>query len=120
MKKIILPILIAMLLGYGSANYLLKEYNKDYDNYELVYFLQDKEGNNIGITSKEKIANKIKEIYKEKNIFVYVKEKNISDKSFYTSLEQYDILLENSKTYEEIEAILKTIIATYEERMVNK
>ena len=34
-------------------------------------------------------------------------------------IKQYDVLLESSKTVEEINSVLKTVLATYDEIMTN-
>ena len=51
---------------------------------------------------------------------LFIKNVRIENKDFLTELEQYDILLENSKSLDEVNAVLKTILATYEERVLNK
>ena len=140
MKKVLLPILWAVFFGFLCARYLIIEYDRDvYANTTKVYFLQvdsldkvnnisnkllvkenDKDYLYIGITGNIDLANRIKKNYKENDISVSIREKQISQKDFITELEQYDILLKNSKTFDEINAILKVILATYEERVLNR
>ena len=139
----LIPILSAILLGYLCASFILIKYDntKEINNSKIVYFIQrgvyknienskddladisnklilkedDKYYVYIGITYSKKTALKIKDIYKENNIETYIKEKSITNKEFLLELEQYDILLKNTKTKEELESILETIIATFEE-----
>ena len=143
----LIPILTAILLGYLCASFVLVKYDNSTEitNNKKVYFIQrgvykniesskddlvnipnklvikedDKYYVYIGITYTRKMADKINKIYKDNNIDTYIKEKNITNKEFLLELEQYDILLKNSKNKEEIESVLETIIATYEEDILD-
>ncbi len=143
MKRFIIPILLAVILGYLCANYVLALYEEN-NTTNNIYFLQVgayknkesidefkninnkitiKEDNKyytyIGITSSSEEANYIKKLYKQNNIEVYIKEKSVNDISFLTKLKQYDILLKSRKTFDEINSVLETILATYEEEVLN-
>lgn len=143
MKRFIVPILLAVILGYLCANYVLALYEEN-NTTNNIYFLQVgayknkesidefkninnkitiKEDNKyytyIGITSSSEEANYIKKLYKQNNIEVYIKEKSVNDISFLTKLKQYDILLRSRKTFDEINSVLETILATYEEEVLN-
>ena len=144
-RKYFLSILLALILGYLCANYVLALYKEDSSN-NIIYFLQAGAYNNkesslndlkdidnkiiikendkyymyIGITADIKIAKRIKNMYKNKNIELYIKEKDITNTSFKLELEQYDILLKNAKTFDEVNAIFKTVLATYEEGVLSK
>lgn len=144
--KFFIPILSAVLLGYLCANFILNEYNEkelSFDN--NVYFLQvgaynnlessnetlkniqnkltvkedDKYYSYIGITSSSYQAERIKNIYKKENIDLYIKKVKLDNNKFINELVQYDVLLKNSKNIEEINSVLKTILATYEENLSN-
>ena len=146
-KKYVLPILCALVLGYLCANYVLALYLEDNpSSNNTIFFLQagaynkkesslddlkeienkiiveesDKYYMYIGITTDIKIANKISNMYKDNNINLYIKEKELKDEAFKLELEQYDILLKNAKSFEEVNTIFKTILATYEEGVLNK
>lgn len=145
MKKYLFPIILAIILGYLCANYVLALYEEDNIKNNTIYFLQVgayknkestldefrnlnnkltlKEDNKyytyIGITSSLKQANRIKEIYKSNNIEVYIKEKENTNNGFLTALEQYEILLKNRNDFNEINSVLQTILATYEEEVLN-
>ena len=144
----LIPILLSLLLGYLCASFILINYsdNKEVDDSKKIYFIQGGVYNNLnnskddfkninnklviaddnkyyvylGITYSKKMANKVNKIYKENNINTYIKEVSIDNKNFLLELEQYDILLKNSKTKEEIDSVLKTILATYEEDVLSE
>ena len=139
----IIPIISAVLLGYLCANYVIKESKVESVNTSnTVYFLQISASNNednnefkdiknkltikedkyytyIGMTLDKDTALNIKKIYSDNNVDVYIKSKIINNNRFISELEQYDILLKNSKTKEEIDNILKTILSSYEEILNN-
>ena len=60
-------------------------------------------------------AKKIQENYRKKGIELYIKECYVSNNEFVSELSQYDILLSSSKTEEEMNSILSTVLASYEE-----
>ena len=142
----IIPVLSAVILGYLCANYVISEYNTNLDTRgSNVYFLQIasyndydstndkypdiknkltiKEGNKyctyIGITMDKKEDNRIKELYSKNKIDLYIKTIKINNVSFINELEQYDVLLKNSKTKEEIDQVLRSILSSYEEILNN-
>ena len=143
----LIPIISAIFLGFLCALFVLGKYNKSEAMVlgSKVYFLQVAAYNNIesskddfknidnkitikendkyytyiGITSMESEANRIKELYKSENINIYIKEKYINNENFVNELVQYDVLLKNSNTLEEINSIFKTILATFEENLEN-
>ena len=144
-RKFILPVICALILGYLCANYVLALYLEDSSSDNNTYFLQiaaykNKESINdleeienkivleeddkyyvyIGITNDIKIAKNIIKMYKDKNINLYIKEKNIDNTAFKLALEQYDVLLKNAHNIDEISAILKTVLATYEEEVLKR
>ena len=144
-RKLILPVICALILGYLCANYVLALYLEDSSSDNNTYFLQiaaykNKESINdleeienkivleeddkyyvyIGITNDIKIAKNIIKMYKDKNINLYIKEKNIDNTAFKLALEQYDVLLKNAHNIDEVSAILKTVLATYEEEVLKR
>ena len=139
MKKLKLfsPIILSIILGYLCASYALDEYHMTYDDINNIYYLQigaytnednigdttdklvvhedDKYYVYVGITTSYTNALKIRDLYKEKNIHLYIKDGYINNKDFILELEQYDVLISNSNTYEEVNSILKSILSTLEE-----
>lgn len=140
----LIPIISAVLLGYLCASFVLAEYDNSLEN-NNVYFLQsgaytslesskddltnidnkltikenDKYYSYIGITASLNEAERIKKMYQDKKIDLYVKKVTIDNKEFINQLSQYEVLLKNSKTLDEINRILKVILATYEENIIN-
>ena len=131
-----------ILVGYFCGSFIYKKYDAVLvsNDSEIVYFLQEGayvteealekvkselpqyyiENNKdinyvyIGITSSLDNANKIKDLYSDN---LYIKEVSINDLEFINSLQQYDLLLSSSNTMEEINAVLKAILALYEENI---
>jgi len=89
-----------------SANYITVEEENKYYTY-------------LGMTMDKTLAEKIKSIYNEKGIPVYIKSVNITNQEFLNELGQYDILLKNTNEFSQIENILETILSTYEETLNN-
>lgn len=137
MKKTFIFIIIAMILGFISAEVIYKDYQKDLDNTKYnAYLIQIgsfKDDNEIdaskylvleengiynvyaGITTKLSNASKIKEIYEEENIESYIKPIVIDNVEFISSLEQFDVLLSEVDNKENLISINDVIISKYEE-----
>lgn len=137
----LISILCALLLGYLCATFIFKEYKDSESVFGLsntVYFLQygvytkkdsldikadkyielEEDGKYyiyVGMTTSMDNAQKIQENYKKKGIELYIKECYVSNNEFVSELSQYDILLSSSKTEEEMNSILSTVLASYEE-----
>ena len=145
--KFIVPILIAIVLGFLSAKIVYGLYDSSESIFYNSYFLQwgvysDKETLNktlkdrkidsyliveedkkyyvyVGITTDKKLAEKIKEIYEKKGNKIYIKTVNLANTEFYSNLEQYDVLLKGVDKEEDIISINKAILASYEEMVLN-
>lgn len=146
--NLVIPIICAVLLGYLCASFIFNQYGIDslvYKENDTIYYLQcgaytNNDANNtkiegidtkitvkegekyysyIGMTSNLKIAENIKDMYKKKGIDIYIKETNLDNSEFLSQLTQYDVLLESSKNIEEVNSVLKTILATYDEIVLN-
>lgn len=142
----LISIVCALLLGYLCANFIFSEYKDSqtvYGESGIIYFLQygvytnkehekinaskylevkenDKYYIYIGMTTSLENAEKIKRTYKDKGIELYIKSDYVSNKEFVSELSQYDILLDNSKTEEEMNSVLSTVLSSYEEFVLNK
>jgi len=81
------------------------------DNEEKLY---------AGISTSLENVKKIKEMYDNEGIELIVEEKKVDSKEFISELSQYDILLKSSKTIDEISSVLSTILATYEESVLER
>lgn len=146
--NLVVPIVCAIFLGYLCASFIFNQYGFDsmvFQEKDGLYFLQcgsyttkeasetkiegiskkitvkegDKYYSYIGMTSSKKIAESIKESYAKKGIDIYIKNYYIENLDFINQVKQYDILLESSNTLDETNSVLKTILATYEEIMLD-
>lgn len=148
-KNILIPIICATLLGYFCAAFIFNQYGVESlvfdDNNGNIYFLQCgaytnletsnkdlsnitnkitiKEDNKyysyIGMTLDYEIALEIQKMYKENNIDIYIKSKYLEQEDFINQVRQYDVLLKSSTNLDEINSILETILATFEEFFIN-
>ena len=71
----------------------------------------------LAMTKNEENMEKLKGYFKNLGYDIYVKKINIDNKGFIENLEQYDILLKEATTNDEINAVNKSVLATYEEMM---
>lgn len=74
----------------------------------------------IGVTSSQNIANKVQTYFKEEGVDVYIKELNVHNETFINEVEQYDVLLDSSNTLKEVNSVMKSVLATYEEIVLKK
>lgn len=136
MKKIIINGLIYIIIGYILGNVVFKskiDLIKNITNKEIYYFIEEK-GSNItktsikgydnlyikkGISRDLETANKIKSILEEQNKKVTIKEKYLTNKEFKETVTQFDNLINETQSHEEILKIEETVIATYEEILRN-
>ena len=72
-----------------------------------------------GISRDLETANKIKSILEEQNKKVTIKEKYLTNKEFKETVTQFDNLINETQSHEEILKIEETVIATYEEILRN-
>ena len=148
-KKIIFPVLISIILGIASGKILYDYYenkketnNNTYNSYLLQvgvytdkhslkqatknlndYIVKEENGKYyvyVGMTTSMENANKIKKAYENKNIDLYIKEDNINNVEFISSLEQYDILLNGVSKDKDILSINEVILSTYEEMVMGQ
>lgn len=100
--------------GIYSSKEIMTENTKDLD-VKLINEENNKYYVYLGITRSEENAKKIKEIYKNKGYQLYIKEINLSNEEFFNNVTQFDLLIENSETEEEILTIEEVVLANYEE-----
>lgn len=144
----VVPIICAILLGYLCASFIFNQYGMDslvFEENKTIYYLQcgafnteeaslkeikgikdkitvkekDKYYSYIGMTTDRKIAESIQKKYKENNIDIYIKDSYLENEDFINQLNQYDVLLKESDTIEEINSVLKTVLATFDEIILN-
>ena len=142
MKKIIIKGLFFVLIGFfigqllfsekielvkrlqkGDTYYFLEEgiYN-DYNNINneninrrIIENKNNKYYVYIGITRDKEVLEKLKKIYKNNNINISVKEINLESQEFKTNVEQFDLLIKQTKDDSQILTIEEVVIANYEE-----
>ena len=143
----IIPIICSILLGWFFGNFIYNQYSdisKEYKESEVIYFLQQGvysndqvlkknianlqayttvENNNkyyvyIGITNNYEDALKIKEVYKKQGYELYIKEDHINNKFFINDLKQYSTLLKSTDDFTKLNGILKAVLASYEENVL--
>ena len=148
MKKIIVVGSIFILLGFIVGNNLfskrielIKEINKNNTYYFLeegVYSSKEMLKNNIskitqkvvsenkdyyyvyiGITKNIDVAKKIKELYEERGYKIKIIEKRLKNEEFSNNVTQFDILLKDAKTFDEILTIEKIILSNYDDLINN-
>ena len=71
------------------------------------------------MTTNSEIAKNIQKMYQERGIEIYIKNGYIENDDFISQLNQYDVLLEASKNIEEVNSVLKTVLATFDEIILN-
>ena len=72
----------------------------------------------LAITKDKDNLEKLQNLYKDLNINTTLKKMSIEDQEFIATLEQMDILLTKAEDKEEIEAVNKVVLATYQELIV--
>lgn len=144
MKKIIVPLISSLLIGSFLGLIIFKQYKSTSESVFLeattIYFLQQGvysskenmekytanldsyiytiEDNQykvfVSINTIKDNASKIKEIYNNKGIDIYIKEGKIEDKAFIEKLKQYDELIKVSDDEDTTMEIVKQILSEYE------
>ena len=142
----LISIVCALLLGYLCATFIFQEYRESssvFADDNSIYFLQygvyTNSSNNdikankyiqvkedekyyvyVGMTTSIENAKKIQEIYRKKGIELYIKQDYVSNNEFVSELSQYDILLDSTKTEDEMNSVLSTVLASYEEFVLKR
>lgn len=85
------------------------------------YLYQEEDGKfyvYLGMTGKEENAIKLKEMFADQGISIYVKPSIVSNASFLTQLMQYDVLLNGCETAEAMDNVRKAILESYRENVM--
>ena len=135
--KNIFPIVLCILIGFFMGTFLLNQYNTKTDTVALtgenLYFIgagvfsseeqmkeeMKKTYSYIGITKNKKNLKKLQDFYTSAGYDIYVREIFVSDLSFLTVLEQYDLLLNETTDNNVIKSIENQVINKYEELILN-
>ena len=73
----------------------------------------------IGITKNKAVAEKIKQLYEERGYKIQIKEKRLKNEEFSNNVNQFDILLKEAKTFDEVLTIEKIILSNYDDLINN-
>ena len=146
-KKFVIPLIISIALGFISAQIVYSTYRKNLENTDYnVYLIQAGSYNNkndlekdfslndeylileedgvynvyVGMTTDLINANKIKNLYSNKNYDTYIKPTVVNNIEFVSNLEQYDILMSEVDNEENIISINDVILSSYEEMVLGK
>lgn len=148
MKKVLIISSIFILLGFFVGNYIFSsriKVVKEIKDNDIYYFLEegvypskDNLQSNIstitqkvisqnkeyyyvylGITKNIDIAEKIKRLYEENGYKVKIKEMKLKNEEFSHNVSQFDILLKEAKTYDEVLTIEKIILSNYDDLINN-
>ena len=143
--KNIFPVVLCILIGFFMGTFLFNQYNTKVDSVALTgenlyfiqagvfssedqmkeamknttYYIYTKENNMyysyIGITKNKKNLEKLQEFYTSIGYDIYVREIFVSNLSFLTVLEQYDLLLNETTDNNVVKSIENQVINKYEE-----
>lgn len=143
MKKIIFKGILFIIIGFFLGQFIFGEkieLIKKLQKRDTYYFLEEGVYNNydsiqnninvnrkiienknnkyhvyIGITRDKEVLEKLIKIFKDKNINVSIKEINLESQEFKTNVEQFDLLIKQTKDTSQILTIEEVVIANYEE-----
>lgn len=141
-KKFWIPLIVAIVLGFVSAQIVYSTYRNNlssssynayllqiasFENFDSISsdmkdnadYLIVNENNMynvyVGITTDLSNANKIKNIYEKKDIEVYIKPTVINNIEFVSNLEQYDLLISEVENDDNLISISDVVLSSYEE-----
>ena len=142
MKKIIILGIIYIIIGFYIGKFIFKDniINK-YKKEERYYFLQEGVYTNknilqtnlvnlnkkiidynnnkyyvyVGITKDLEVAEKIIKIYEKEGYNITILEKGLSSEEFSTNVNQFDLLIKDTKDNNQILTIEEVVLANYEE-----
>ena len=150
MKKILFPLISAIVVGIVLGKYFFSQYenkvDKVFKNDEIIYVLQEGVYSKIenvekytsklnyyithhdgdyyrvyvGITQNKNNATRLKEYFVSKGNDIYIRELSTNNAAFLELLKQYDLLLENCSGDSELLQIEKQVLSKYEELILKK
>ena len=120
-KNFVIPLIISIALGFISAQIVYSTYRDFSLNDEYLILEEDGVYNvYVGMTTDLINANKIKNLYSNKNYDTYIKPTVVNNIEFVSNLEQYDILMSEVDNEENIISINDVILSSYEEMVLGK
>ncbi len=141
-KNIVIVIILGSVIGYIFGNIIFKNYKgieyieedgniyyvqygaynskeaaisntKKLDNYKIME-QDDKYYIYLGITTNHDLAVKIQNMYKEKDIYTYIRSDYVANSETLEILKEFDNKLKDKKSEEEITSVMKEIFENKE------
>ena len=100
--------------GVYSSKDIMQENVGDLTN-KLTVFEDNKYYVYVGITQSQENAKKIKKIYEDMGYQIYLMDKTINNEEFSNNVTQFDLLVSESDSSEDILTIEEVVLANYEE-----
>ncbi len=100
--------------GIYSSKEIMDENTKNL-NVKLINYDNSKYYVYLGITKSPTIAKKLKQLYEQDGLQIYIKEIYLDNEEFSSNVTQFDLLINAAKTKEEILTIEEVVLANYEE-----
>lgn len=100
--------------GAYSSKKIMQENVKDLTN-KLTTFEDNKYYVYVGITKNKKNALKIQKIYKDMGYQIYIKEVVLDNEEFANNVIQFDLLVNESESSEDVLTVEEVVLANYEE-----
>ena len=113
-KNIVIVIILGIMLGYGFGSLIYKNYegNVYHDSDGNIYY--DKYYIYLGVTSSYNTALKIQNLYKDKNVYTYIRSDYVENSETLDLLKEFDSKLEGVDKEEDIEKVMKEIFENEE------
>ena len=100
--------------GAYSSKKIMQENVKDLTN-KLTTFEDNKYYVYVGITKNKKNALKIQKIYEDMGYQIYIKEVVLDNGEFANNVTQFDLLVNESESSEDVLTVEEVVLANYEE-----
>lgn len=100
--------------GIYSSKDIMQENVGDLAN-KLVVLEDNKYYVYVGITMNQDNANKIKKIYEDMGYQVYIKKMTLNNEEFASNVSQFDLLVQESDTTEDVLTVEEVVLANYEQ-----
>lgn len=100
--------------GAYSSKKIMQENVKDLTN-KLTTFEDNKYYVYVGITKNKKNALKIQKIYEDMGYQIYIKEVVLDNEEFANNVIQFDLLVNESESSEDVLTVEEVVLANYEE-----
>lgn len=86
---------------------------------KIIDYKNDKFYVYVGITKDKDVANKLQKIYEKKGFHIIQKEKYLENEEFSNNVTQFDLLINATKSTDEILTIEEVVLANYDELIKN-